>query len=69
MKALALPLHLFKNIFEDKMVLALPYNSHLLKDFSFDKLQNQKWIVREDGSGTRDYLDMFLSVKEIIPKV
>lgn len=54
--------------FEDKMVLALPYKSHLLKDFSFDKLQNQKWIVREDGSGTRDYLDMFLSVKEIIPK-
>ncbi len=23
---------------------------------------------QEDGSGTRDYLDMFLSVKEIIPK-
>ena len=54
---------------KDKMVLALPYNSDLLRDnFTFDKLQNQKWVVREAGSGTRDSLNMFLSINEISPK-
>lgn len=62
------PYFIQEYFFEDKMVLALPYKSPLLHNFSFNKLQNQKWIVREDGSGTRDYLDMFLSVKEIVPK-
>lgn len=55
--------------FRDKMVLAFPPRSDLiLNDFSFDKLQNKKWIVREEGSGTRDFLNMFLSIHEIIPK-
>ncbi len=53
---------------EDKMVLAFPYNSELIADnFSFDKLQNQKWVVREEGSGTREFLNMFLGTNEIIP--
>lgn len=53
---------------EDKMVLAFPYNSELITDnFSFDKLQNQKWVVREEGSGTREFLNMFLGTNEIVP--
>ncbi|MGL5314332.1 MAG: LysR family transcriptional regulator [Peptostreptococcaceae bacterium] len=53
---------------KDKMVLALPYDSNLSPEkFALDKLQNQKWIVREEGSGTREFLNMFLSTNEIIP--
>lgn len=53
---------------KDKMVLTLPYESELaLESFSLDRLQNQKWIAREEGSGTRDFLNMFLSTNEIIP--
>jgi DNA-binding transcriptional LysR family regulator len=53
---------------EDKMVLAFPYNSDLITDnFSLDKLQNQKWVVREEGSGTREFLNMFLGTNEIVP--
>lgn len=56
-------------LIEDKMVLALPYNSDLIDDaFSFDKIQNQNWIVREEGSGTRECLNKFLSSNKIIPK-
>lgn len=58
-----------KYFLKDKMVLALPYNSDLLSNnFTYDKLQNQKWIVRESGSGTRESLNMFLNVNEISPK-
>lgn len=53
---------------KDRMVLALPYESNLqLEPFDLDKLQNQKWIVREEGSGTRGFLNMFLCTNEIIP--
>lgn len=55
--------------FKDKMVLATPYNSSLLNgDFSVAKLQNQTWIAREAGSGTRESLNLFLNANEIIPK-
>ncbi len=54
---------------EDRMVLAFPYNSDLgISNFHFDKLHNQKWIVREQGSGTREFLDIFLATNKIIPK-
>jgi len=54
---------------EDKMVLAFPYNSELITEsFTLNKLQNQKWVVREEGSGTREFLNMFLGTNEIIPK-
>jgi len=49
---------------EDKMVLAVPYNSK----FNFDSLQNQNWIAREEGSGTRDYLNIFFNSNKIVPK-
>lgn len=54
---------------EDKMVLATPYKSSLSTDsFSLIKLQNQKWIVREEGSGTREFLNIFLGHNKIAPK-
>lgn len=52
---------------EDRMVLACSKDSDILKgDFSIDKLQHKNWIVREDGSGTREYLNMFLTTNKII---
>ena len=54
---------------DDKMVLAIPSDSNLNNsDFTFDLLQNQNWIAREDGSGTREYLNMFLNSNKIVPK-
>ena len=55
--------------FEDKMVLAFPYKSDFTEEnFSFNSIQNQNWVSRESGSGTRESLNMFLSRNEIIPK-
>lgn len=52
---------------EDRMVIACAKNSDILDgEFSIDKLQNRNWIVREDGSGTREYLNMFLTTNKII---
>ena len=54
---------------QDKMVLALPYSPNLdIHNFTFDNLNNQKWIVREEGSGTKEFLNLFLGTNEIIPK-
>ena len=53
---------------EDKMVIACSKNSDILNGtYSIDKLQNKNWIVREEGSGTRDYINMFLTTKKIVP--
>lgn len=54
---------------KDEMVLAL-YNTHPLvgKPLSIESLQNQTWISRESGSGTQEYLNLFLSANNIIPK-
>lgn len=54
---------------EDRMVLMLPYNDPMVsKEFSYTLLKDRRWIARENGSGTREYLNMFLTTKEIIPK-
>ncbi|MEG1311958.1 MAG: LysR family transcriptional regulator [Romboutsia sp.] len=54
---------------KDNMVLAFAYNTNLNNsNFSLDTLNNKKWIVREEGSGTREFLNMFLSANEIIPE-
>ena len=56
-------------LLEDKMVLAVPYNYNLTNDnFTFDLLQNQNWVVREEGSGTREYINVFLNSNKIFPK-
>ena len=56
-------------LLEDKMVLAVPYNSNLNNnEFTFDLLENQNWVVREEGSGTREYLNIFLNSNKIVPR-
>ncbi|MBQ6632414.1 MAG: LysR family transcriptional regulator, partial [Romboutsia sp.] len=56
-------------LLEDKMVLAVPYDSNLNNnEFTFDLLENQNWVVREEGSGTREYLNIFLNSNKIVPR-
>ncbi|WP_250675312.1 LysR substrate-binding domain-containing protein [Paraclostridium ghonii] len=58
-----------KFFFEDSMVLTFSPNceiDHL--NFTIDSIKNKKWIVREEGSGTREYLDIFLSSNKITPR-
>ena len=46
---------------KDQLVLAFnPNNSELTNIQSFEELNNHLWVVREDGSGTREYFNMFL---------
>ncbi|WP_213975048.1 LysR family transcriptional regulator [Tepidanaerobacter acetatoxydans] len=54
----------------DHMVLVVSKDSELLKKphLSVEDLQNQVWITREEGSGTREYLDLFLNMNNISPK-
>lgn len=55
--------------YEDSMVLAYPSSENLLNDtLSIDNLQNKNWVVREEGSGTREYLNLFLAQNKITPK-
>lgn len=52
--------------YEDEMVLAYSPSITSADDIhSFDSL---RWITREDGSGTREYLNMYLSQNQIMPK-
>lgn len=54
---------------EDQLVLALPYRENFNPEtFNFELLNHKTWIVRENGSGTREYVDLFLSSHEIVPK-
>ena len=54
---------------EDEMVLVAPFNSDLKDiDLKLDNIQNRRWIAREEGSGTREYLDLFFAQNKIIPK-
>lgn len=57
------------NFYTDKMEVVVPYNHNLVnKKLSIDELQNQTWISREVGSGTREYLNLFLSTNNINAK-
>lgn len=57
------------HFYKDKMVLAVPYNHYLVnRELSIEELQNQTWISREEGSGTREYLNLFLSSNNINAK-
>lgn len=67
----SLPVHnfTFKNFYKDTMVVVTP------NSFTFDKniglrtcLSNQTWMHREEGSGTGEYLNMFLNAEDISPK-
>lgn len=55
--------------YEDHMVLVVSNNSELLTEpLSTENLQDQVWITREEGSGTREYLDLFLHLNNIVPR-
>lgn len=57
------------HFYEDKMEIAVPYNHYLAdREFSIEELQNKTWISRENGSGTREYLNLFLSNNNINTK-
>lgn len=52
----------------DQLVLAFnPSNNQLINIKSYEELNNHLWIVREDGSGSREYFNMFLESNKIIP--
>ena len=58
-----------KFFFKDNMVLTFSPKSNIdYNNFNLDSIKNKKWIVREDGSGTREYLNIFLSTNKITPK-
>ena len=55
---------------EDSLVL-LTSASHPLADTEFikpDMLTEEDWIAREEGSGTREYLDLYLTSNRITPR-
>lgn len=57
------------HFYKDKMEIAVPYNHYLVnQEFSIEELRNQTWISREVGSGTREYLNFFLSTNNVHPK-
>jgi LysR family transcriptional regulator, transcriptional activator of the cysJI operon len=61
--------YVVNHFFKDKMVIAVPYNHYLVnRKFSAEELGNQTWISREIGSGTREYLNLFLSTNNINAK-
>lgn len=54
---------------EDNLVLAIPFDENTKNSvLDLDTIQNKRWIAREDGSGTREYLNLFLTQNKIIPK-
>ncbi len=55
---------------EDEMVLVIPLNHPLsqMQQIEKDMLQNQTWIFRETGSGTRTYMDNLISELDLTIK-
>lgn len=55
--------------YQDKMVVAVSNQSDLAsKEVTLEDLNNQIWISREEGSGTQEYLKLFLNMHNITPK-
>lgn len=54
---------------EDELVIIAPVEAKIdEKTFNMESLQLQRWVTREEGSGLREYLDMFLAHNQITPK-
>lgn len=55
---------------EDEMVLVVPKNHFILYQNKLDLnlLENETWILREKGSGTRDVANLLFSQLDIKPK-
>ncbi len=52
--------------YTDEMVLAYPNSIDNVT--GIQSFMNQCWISREEGSGTKEFLNMFLSQNHIVPK-
>lgn len=60
---------IYENIYEDNLVLAVGKNNPILNHtISKEYLEEQVWIGREKGSGSREQLDFFLLKNDIKPK-
>ncbi|MDQ0199970.1 LysR family transcriptional regulator [Neobacillus ginsengisoli] len=59
-----------QSFMEDEMIVVVPSNHTLsqMRLIEKDMLQNQIWISREVGSGTRTYMDKFISELGLIIK-
>lgn len=54
---------------QDQMVIVVSNKSKLAsKPITLDDLNNQIWISREEGSGTKEYLELFLKTHKIKPR-
>lgn len=59
----------YEDFYKDKMMLAVPYNDQMTyKKFLKYNYKNQTWITREEGSGTRECLNIFFNSNNIVPK-
>ena len=57
-----------ESFYEDRMVLAVSKKNKIYaKEFSRENFEQETWITREKGSGTREYSDFFLSKNKINP--
>ena len=58
----------YQGFYEDEMVLAVS-KKNPISDIRFNakNFENEMWITREEGSGTREYLDFFLVKNKINP--
>ncbi len=58
-----------RDFYNDQLMIAVSKDSELLNsEFSIDKLQNQTWVSREEGSGTQEFLKIFFMQYNINPK-
>jgi DNA-binding transcriptional LysR family regulator len=60
-----------KPILDDHMVMIAPSNSHLCKrsDIPLRKLDNEDFITREIGSGTRMVMEKIFRQHKLVPKI
>lgn len=55
---------------EDEMIIIMPGNHPLAKEryIRWEELQNQIWVLREKGSGTRTYGDLVIEEHQLQPR-
>ena len=55
---------------EDEMIVIVPGGHHIANEgvIHWEELQNQVWVLREKGSGTRTYGDVFIDKNKLKPK-
>lgn len=59
----------YKSFYRDNMILAVSEKNSIHRNkFNIEDFENEMWIAREEGSGTREYLDFFLARNKINPK-